>query len=149
MGKNQSDDFPEDNPARHGQRVVLFDKGDYAARDGDGLALRTPDLDSLEARFQLFAPFVAKEVARGRPMDAWRFWTGTVVPTLIAVLRLHHAPERADFGSRYLHEDLPAGEADRLALLVYVSDYRKLPAAVEEATAWFNATVEVLRSSES
>ncbi len=144
----ESDEFPEDDAVRHGERFVLFDKGDFSSRSGDGMSLRTPDLDDLEARFQLFAPFVAKEVARGRPMDAWRFWTGNVIPPLIAALRARYAPARADFGARYLHEDLPPEVAERLTRLTYTGDYKRLPAAVDEAAAWFSETLEALRLEE-
>ena len=88
------------------------------------------------ARLDMFGPFVRKELLRGRALDAFHFWTGLVLPGLVLLLRARHAPDRYDYGMRYLADDLPADAHARLTRLAFTATPDALGDAVDEALAW-------------
>lgn len=134
-------------PQQHGRARVLFDRGapdapHTAPPPFDAAAHRARlqrALDDHVARFDVFQPLVVKEVARGRFLDALGFYHGLTLRPLVAVLGMRHRPLRFDFGLRYLHLDLGAADADRLAGLHAVADLADLAAKHPAACDWFHA----------
>ncbi len=100
---------------RHGEPLVWFDRGEWtrpqrldrAAHDERLRARR----ETLAVTTRLFAPLVTRAIARGFPAEAMMFYRRFALEPLVELLRMEHAPERFDFGMRYLDRDLP--EADR------------------------------------
>ena len=89
-------------------------------------------------RFELFQSLVAKELRRGRLLDALGFYQGLTLRPLVQLLGMQHRPLTWDFGLRYLHDDLPAATAARLADLHLVADLDDLAAKHVAAVAWFH-----------
>jgi hypothetical protein len=117
---------------RHGEPRVLFD------RDG---ALCAPPLDrarhdarmrerlaQIRASWPVYRSIVAKELARGRSLDAIGFYFGGLLRPLIELVGMRYRPERFDFGWRYLHDDLPHDLQQRLAALAYVEGPERISA---------------------
>lgn len=127
-------------PERHGNALILFDP--------QGVVAAAPVLDASahESRLiagvakslaiaTMFPGFVAKELRRGRAMDARWVFNQMVVNPLVTVLGATHRPERYDYGWRYLKEDLPADIYARLERLVFTGVH-ELESATREASAW-------------
>jgi hypothetical protein len=131
--------------SRHGEPVVLFDKeGLVRVREGDPAARQAAiekRLAELRARFELLAHLPAKEVRRGREVDALAFYHALVLRPLVDLLRIRYCPERFDFSMRYLDADQPADVATRVKRLAYVAKASEIPARVEEARAWFREEI--------
>lgn len=110
MEERQTNRFLE--PEMHGVPIVYFDKQGLmkpAPVDPASFARRLQGrLPALEYPVALFYAFVDKELEWGRFIDAFHFYHGLLLPRLIEALRILHAPWRHNFGSRYLHTDLPA-----------------------------------------
>jgi hypothetical protein len=117
-------------PERHGQPVVLHDPQglltpqpfDRAAHEAKVRA----HVEQLRARFELFQPFVTKELARGHPIDAMAYYQGMTLRPLVDMLRCVHCPDRYDYGMRYLEVDLPPQLAAEVRQLAYVSSPEEL-----------------------
>ena len=137
--------FPASRPIellereRHGTPVVIFD------RSGGRVAAHPLDMTQHEAQleaarqaahdaFEIYQRLARKELVRGRPLDADGFYRAALAQ-LRLVLGARHRPERFDFGSRYLHRDLPANEAARLERLTFMGA-EELGEALEEMVRW-------------
>lgn len=138
-------------PELHGHARVLFDRA--------GLFHRPPPVDrnameqqaraklaAVTVRFELFQPFVTKEVWREHPLDAWHFYQGLTLAPLITLLRMKHDPLRYDWSARYLHHLLPKAGAEKLTRLSYVGSPAELPARQTEAIAWFRELATELKA---
>ncbi|MDF1800304.1 MAG: nucleotidyltransferase domain-containing protein [Planctomycetota bacterium] len=125
---------------RHGDyQVVLDPEGLFTARPLDRPALAeraAAHLASLRARSALFGHMPQKALFRGHLADAVTAYQGFVLRPLIDLLRLRHAPERYDFGARYLDRDLPAETGARLDRLCLPGDPEQLGLAIAEARGW-------------
>ncbi len=108
---------------RHGTHKVLFD------RDG---AVRVAHVDravldvaigkkreEIRAKFALFRHLPGKLVDRGSEPDAAYFYHALVLRPVVDLLRMKHAPERHDYGFRYLKHDLPREEYERVRRWCY------------------------------
>lgn len=121
---------------RHGTPRVLFDKdglvtpsrGDPAAR-ARAIARR---VEEIRSRFTLFRHLAAKNAGRGLPVDAWHFYHTLALRPLIDLLRIVHCPERFDYGPRYLRDDLPAADYQRVCRLAYPRDVNEIPRCMDE-----------------
>ncbi len=135
---------------RHGEPAVAFDKdGVIVARPLDWAAHReivSRRVEAMRTTFPLFQPLVEKELRRGRDMDALSFYHGLCLRPLVELLRVRYVPERHDYGLRYLDEDLPQGEAERVRRLAFVGDPDALAACHREAQEVFAATLAAIDS---
>jgi hypothetical protein len=124
---------------RHGEAVVLFDPdGHLAARGldrGPHFARAAARLTSLRARLELFGHMPAKALARGHRVEAASAFQGLLLAPLVELLRLRHAPERFDFGARYLDRDLPDEPRELLERLCLPGDTDGLARAIDTARA--------------
>jgi predicted nucleotidyltransferase len=110
MRLSREDRFLE--PERHGVPIVLFDRDRLvvpAPLDRVALAGRMrARLEDLRLRFPMFQNLVAKAVERGSIVEAAGVYQSVTLRPLVDLLRIRWAPERFDFGIRYLQYDLPA-----------------------------------------
>lgn len=125
-------------PEVHGRARVLFDRDNILAHQPPP---PPPDLPgraaALSTRFEMFQILVQKELWRNQPLDALHFYRTLTLAPLTELLRLHHDPTRAHFGSRYLHRILPPPLAAKLQHLSFVSSPDDLASKHQEAVAWF------------
>jgi predicted nucleotidyltransferase len=110
---------------RHGEPLVYFDRtGRIRPRPADPTALaarRAKRREQLAGAVPVYAMLVDKELARGRPLDAYGFYQA-LLRLLLEVLGMQYRPDRFDFGWRYLETDLPPHERALLAHLAFVAD---------------------------
>lgn len=134
---------------RHGEPVVLFDRiGVAVATSIDRAELaRTlrAKLEQLSLTLEMFADFPQKELHRGRMIDAIHWYQQMILSRLVTLLRMRHAPERHDYGARYLGFDLPPEDASRLETLYSVRDPAELARKSQDALAWARALIPELR----
>lgn len=132
-----------DERETHGEPVVIFDKAGVArsipldACDNDRRMRARRDV--IRARTALFAGFPAKELARGRALDAWAFHDTMLLQPLVELLRMRHCPERFAFARRYLRRDLPEETVQRLERLHFVPSPALLRDRIDEARGWLEA----------
>ena len=134
---------------RHGEPGVLFDRIGVAKATGIDRAelartLRTK-LEQLSLTLEMFADFPQKELNRERAIDAIHWYQQMVLGRLVTLLRMRHAPERHDFGARYLSFDLPREDALKLEALYYVRNADELRQKTQAALAWARAVAVDLR----
>jgi len=124
---------------RHGTHNVLFDKDglvvpthvDRAAIDA-AIARR---IDEVRVKSRLFRHLPVKLAhPRNLPADAAYFYHQLVLRPLIDMLRITHAPDRHDFGFRYLKDDLPAREYATVCRLCYPRSAEDIPPFTAEAS---------------
>jgi hypothetical protein len=77
---------------------------------------------------------VAKEIARGNPLDAIAFYQRFCIGPMVELLRMKHCPERYDFGLRYSAIDFSEPVFRQLVHLCYVRDLEDLATKLEEAS---------------
>lgn len=124
---------------RHGTPTVLFDKDglvkpahiDRAAIDA---AIRKR-VEEIRVRSPLFRHLPVKLAhPRNLPADAAYFYHQLVLRPLVDMLRITHAPDRHDYGFRYLKDDLPPAEYQTVCRLCYPHSAADIPAFTTEAT---------------
>ncbi len=140
---------------RHGRALTMYDPEGLLARTVadatfDAAAHRarlSTELDRIRERRTLFAGFGAKELDRGRPLDAHWVHHAFVVLPLVALLGMVHRPLRFDFGLRYLHAELPADVVECLEPIVEPGR-EGLRAAIEQGIGWIDALLEAIDPDE-
>jgi len=125
---------------RHGDKMPLFDKGDWLRRrplDERALALKRDErYRELQTWFPMSQVFVRKAILRGQHVEAVNaFWACTLKP-LAELLRMRHCPARWDFGVRYLDRDLPPAVYGQIRDLVFIRDLGDLKTKLARAIAW-------------
>jgi hypothetical protein len=137
-----------DERERHGDPRILFDKLGIVRPtplDRDALRRRLEaDLEELQLEFELFQPFIEKELLRGNALGALAFYLGLTLTPTRRVLRMLHAPARHDFGARYAALDLPPAVVRELEQLSFIGGPEELLAKRARAEALFRATVDTL-----
>jgi hypothetical protein len=133
---------------RHGDKLPLFDKGDWLRRSplAEGaLALKRQErYRELQTWFPMSQVFVRKAMLRGQHVEAVNaFWSCTLRP-LAELLRMRYCPVRWDFGVRYLDRDLPPAVYDQVQDLAFVRDLGDLGTKLAKATAWGTALLREL-----
>jgi hypothetical protein len=133
---------------RHGDRLPLFDKGDWLRPrplDEGALAIkRDKRYRELQTWFPMSQVFVRKAILRGQHVEAVNaFWACTLKP-LAELLRMRYCPARWDFGVRYLDRDLPPAVYGPVQDLAFVRDLGDLEAKLAKATAWGAALLQEL-----
>ena len=136
---------------RHGDKVPLFDKGDWLRRrplDEGALALKRDErFRELQTWFPMSQVFVRKAILRGQPVEAVNaFWACTLKP-LAELLRMRYCPVRWDFGVRYLDRDLPPAVYSQVRDLAFIEDLGDLEIKLARATAWGTALLRELDSA--
>ncbi|MDF2629782.1 MAG: polymerase beta domain protein region [Symbiobacteriaceae bacterium] len=137
-------------PEQHGIPTVFFDReGLTRAVPTDSAAyaerLRRR-LAALEEPLELFHPFVDKELRRGREVDAFSFYHGTILLRLVEVLRMRYSPWRYNFGLRYLQYDLPPAIYAQVQAFVYVASPADLGAKKAAGLELIRSTIAELKA---
>ena len=143
------DPDPQIDAARHGDKLPLFDKGNWLRPrpiDERALAIRREQRHrELQTWFPMSQVFVRKAILRGQHVEAVNaFWACTLKP-LAELLRMRYCPVRWDFGMRYLDRDLPPAVYEQVRDLALVADLPDLERKLARATAW---GAELLRELE-
>jgi hypothetical protein len=87
---------------------------------------------------------VIRSLERDLPTEAaWAYHNFTLLP-LVEALRMAYCPNRFDFGLRYLRDDLPREEYQRVCQLALPGGMEGIRSAREEAEAWFGRVVDRL-----
>jgi predicted nucleotidyltransferase len=97
--------------------------------------------DRLALRFDTFSCFVEKEINRGNWIEAMDLYHRVILGSLIESLRIRYHPIHFDFGTRYIHYELPGGVVQGLVDLHFVRDRSDLSGKVAEAERWFRETM--------
>jgi hypothetical protein len=123
---------------RHGAAQVLFDPKQWIAPQHMDRAVhearRMRRLAQNRAAWPVYRMLIDKELARGRPLDAFGFYQA-LLRMLVELAGMLHRPDRFDFGWRYLHHDLPPELQATLTDLAYVADRDALAARLPRADA--------------
>jgi hypothetical protein len=135
---------------RHGEKVPLFDKGNWLRRkplDEGALAVQlNRRYRELQTWFPMSQVFVRKAILRGKHFEAvGAFWAYTLRP-LADLLRMRYCPARWDFGVRYLDRDLPPAVYDQVRELAFVRDLEDLEVKLAKAITWGTALLRELES---
>jgi hypothetical protein len=133
---------------RNGEPDVVFDRTGLVSAtelDRDRFAAATAERRRvLVERFEIFQPFVSKEVHRGNALGAIAAYHAITLRPLIDVLGMLHVPERYDFGAHYAHLDYPPDVVARLERLSYPTSIEEVEVLRAEAEAWFREVVAAL-----
>ena len=116
---------------RHGTHKTLFDKDDllvpvHVDHTAIDVAIRKR-VEEIRKRFTLFRHMGAKNAHRGLPVDACHFYHSLALRPLVDMLRIVHAPDRHDYGLRYLRDDLPTREYETIKRLCYPRNETDIP----------------------
>jgi predicted nucleotidyltransferase len=135
----------------HGEGRTWFDRDgllveQHLDAEADQRAARER-VPVLAAGFEMLHHLTAKELARGRLIDAIAFYQAWTLRPLVEALRLLHCPARRNFGLRYLDRDLPPAVARRIERLAYVGSAEALWEAQAEAAAWCRECLQRLRDA--
>lgn len=132
---------------RHGEPLVYFDRtGRIKPRPADRTALaalRGKRRTQLAGAAPVYAMLVDKELARGRPLDAYGFYQA-LLRLLLEVMGMQYRPDRFDFGWRYVETDLPRQERALLAHLAFVADDDALKRRADELAQELERRLETL-----
>jgi hypothetical protein len=132
-------------PEIHGDSRFHFNKQGAVgipALDRSAFAVRMKaGMKRLLLRFDTFSCFVDKEINRGNWIEAMDLYHRVILGSLIQGLRMRHHPVHYDFGTRYIHYELPLDVVQRLVDLHFVSGPSDLSGKVNEAGRWFRRTM--------
>jgi predicted nucleotidyltransferase len=141
---NDKDRFLQ--PEIHGRPVVHFDKEGSLAFDHVDPAAHAATIRARVKRhreiYDMFKPFVRKELNRGNSIEAMGYYQSMVLRPLVELLRIVHSPMRYNFQTRYVHYEFPEGALRKLEALFYVSDMGDLARKCDEADAWVEELLE-------
>lgn len=129
-------------PEIHGEAVFYFDKAGIeasvpawdAAAWQKRLAERRQDM---RVSFEMFQSLTLKELNRGNWLEAFGFYQAYTLRPLVEALRMHYAPTRYNFHTRYVYYELPSAVVQRLEGLYFVRDGEEIRQKQAEAQAWF------------
>jgi hypothetical protein len=146
MKLSHPDRFME--PERHGTPIVLFDRNGLvvpAELDRADLSAKMRRrLAELSVRFPMFQNLVTKAVYRDSMVEALFTFQSMTMRPLIDVLRMRYAPERFDFGPRYLQFDLPINHYRQLEWMSMPTDGEGLLERQAFGVRLFEQTVDEL-----
>lgn len=120
---------------REAVRVPSLDRGAFIDRMKSGM-------ERLVLRFDTFSCFVDKEINRGNWIEAMDLYHRIILGSLVQGLRMRYYPVHYDFGTRYIHYELPPEVVKRLLDLHFVCDREDLLRKVKDARRWFHRTVD-------
>jgi hypothetical protein len=121
---------------RHGAARVLLDPREWVKphpldRVAHAVRLQRRRAQNLAA-WPVYRLLMDKELARGRPLDAFGFYQA-LLRMLVEAAGLLHRPDRFDYGWRYLHHDLPGPLQTQLEQLAYVARLDDLATRLPQA----------------
>jgi hypothetical protein len=123
---------------RHGEPLVYFDTTGQVhatALDKEAHARRIARRREQIAQLTpVYALLVRKDLARGRPLEAFGFYQA-LVRALAELLGMRYRPERFDFGLRYVTTDFPTDAQALLANAMFVPDGDALPVRLDALLA--------------
>ncbi len=135
---------------RHGEAVIAFDRDDVLRpRPVDSTALarrRAHRLAQLRGATPVFSMLVAKELARGRALEAHGFYQ-VLLRSLIELLGMQHRPDRFDFGWRYVETELPASAQALIARHAFVANDAALGELASSLEREINALLAAVSAS--
>lgn len=133
---------------RHGTPVVHFDKSGTVVSpplDRDALSARLRQrLAAIRVMFDLTQIMTEKEIHRGNGIEAMAYYQGLTLRPLVEALRMRHDPLKFDYQTRYVYEDLPREDVERLETLYFIKDLDDLRGKLKTAGDWFHETMEAL-----
>lgn len=136
----------------HGDAVFAFNKGDAVQippLDIEGFVAKLLERrDRLEARMELFGPFLTKELNRGNSLGALEAYQRILLDALIQILRMYYHPAHYAFSPRYVRYELPPDVVQRLEGLSYVNSPADLPAMGRQVIGWFRETARRVNEGE-
>lgn len=139
-------------PEIHGQPKVYFDKcGVVVLPAFDKAALAATLLQRMEylrVTFDMFQVLVLKEYDRHNDIEALSFYLNYTLRPLVEALRIHYAPARYNFRTRYVQYDFPPDVMSRLNDLYYVASPGELPEKRRQAERLFWETLAQIDLSE-
>jgi hypothetical protein len=143
MKKSSTNRFSE--PEIHGKARIHFDKIGFLKTgplDQEALSRKLEARKaSLRASFELFQPFVLKELNRQNYVEAMGYYNSVTLRPLVELLRIKYCPPRHDFYTRYVYYDLPVDVAKRLERFFYISDPADLRVKHQEAIEWVRTLI--------
>ncbi len=129
-------------PEIHGRPRIYFDKESDLTLESVDPAAHAAILRERLSRhgvlYELFRPFVQKELNRGNTIEAIGYYHAVVLRPLVEVLRIARSPLHHSFHTRYVHYELPPEDIEKLEELFYVGDATQLPAKCNDVDAWFS-----------
>jgi hypothetical protein len=130
---------------RHGEPQVFFDRsGTIHALPLDRAALarrHEQRTNQLRTSLPVFQMLVDKELARGRPLEAYGFYL-VLLRGLVETLGMQHRPDRFDFGWRYVERELPPAARERLRHYAFIADDATLASRARELAAELQQLLE-------
>lgn len=127
-------------PAVHGRPFIHFDKkGEVVWEPLDAAAFAEKlrgRIATTRVLFDMFLPFVEKELNRGNAVEAMAYYHSVVLRPLVELLRIVHAPLRHNFYARYVYYEMPGDVVKRLEHMFFVAGAEDLRERCEEAESW-------------
>ncbi len=124
-------------PEIHGEVKVHFDKiGITEMKElekGKWDKKMEERVKRIKERHEMFKVMPLKELPRGNYADAFAFYYGFYINTLIELLRIKYKPYRYNFGIRYTNFDLPPEVFKEIEPLVFVKDAEDLKEKITKA----------------
>lgn len=105
-------------------------------------------LATLRTTFELYQTLITRSVARGLPVEATGFYQAFTLRPLVELLRKRQAPDRYEFGLRYLDRDLDAETHAFIARLAYPRDAEDCERLQGEAVLRFREELTALERGE-
>jgi hypothetical protein len=138
-------------PERHGRPLVLFDRAGVVRPvpldQAELAATLARAVAGIRERLPFTLPQVAKDVRRGDALAALASYQRYLLAPLVDLYRVHHAPARHDFGTRYTGDDLPPEVQATLVELSFVRDLDDLAAKAARAERLLRGLLDELGSS--
>lgn len=126
---------------KHGKQVVWFDKDGTVAephidRDQHRQML-VKRRESLKSEFAIFQVMVLKEINRNHPVEAVQYYYRHTLQPLLQALGMKYRPERYNYHTRYVYDELPEEVVQKLEKLYFVNNLMDLEMRQKEAEEWF------------
>lgn len=124
-------------PELHGEVKVHFDKiGLTETKElekGEWDKKMAERIEIIKKRHEVFKVMPLKELPREQYVDAFAFYYGFYLNTLVELLRIKYKPFRYNFGLRYLKYDLPADVFKQVEALIFIKDGKDLEEKIHTA----------------
>jgi len=106
------------------------------------LEMVTDRLSNIRKRYELFSPFLRKEMEREHLIDAIDTYNRVHLTTLVQLLRIRYCPARCDFGTLRICQDIPDEECERLEPLFLVGGMDDLDRNSMIVESWIRDLLE-------
>jgi predicted nucleotidyltransferase len=126
-------------PEIHGEVKVHFDKiGMTEVKElekGEWDKKMAARVELIKKRHEVFNVMPLKELPREQFVDAFAFYNGFYLNTLVELLRIKYKPFRYNFGLRYLKYDLPPEVFAEVEQLIFIKDAEDMKNKIFKAKA--------------